>query len=429
MTEATAPFLTYGAAALRLEPPGDVSVLLPESAAPGRDPTELVQQALKTPTASPPLEELAHGRRSAIILIACRTRRTGSEVFLAEIARVLNRAGIGDERILVYAATGTHDNWRGQDAPLLAGADCARRLRFSGHDCRSGLDEVGTTSRGNRILLSRKYLEADLRIATGRVTHHYFAGFTGGRKAILPGVAGFDSIVFNHRMVTRTTPRVGLHPSARNGVRETNPIHLDMLEAARLAPPHFTLSTVLNTRNEIVRAFGGDMTESHAAAVAHVRQSDAPVVERAADWMFLSCGGAHCDVNAVQAMKAVLNNFTAVRPGGAIIFSAECAEGMAPWLRELCAVRERDELERRIAAGELRHPHNALFLRAAIERAHVIMVTALRSDEVAALGFHKADNLAAATELAAALAGEPKSTYVVPFGNTTVVRLPAEEVA
>ena len=417
--------LTFGADTLELREPGNALLLLPEDTPidPGSEPVR-VRRALERPIGTPPLAALARGRRSAIILIACRTRRTGSAVFVPEIVRVLNDSGIPDERILVYAATGTHDNWRDRDARLLVGDDCARRLRFMGHDCRNGLVTVGTTSRGNRVDLSRTYLDADLKIATGRVTHHYFAGFTGGRKAVLPGVAGFETIVFNHRMATRTEPVVELHPGTRNGHLETNPIHHDMLEAARLAPPDFTLSTVLNTRNEIVHAFGGDCEASHDAAVERVRASDAPAVDRRADWMFLSCGGAHCDVNAVQAMKALINNYDAVRPGGAIVFAAECAEGMAAWLRELCAIQDSSELERRIARGELRHPHNALFLRRATERAHVIMISRLAAPEVEGLGFRKAESLAAAIALAADLAGAPQLTYVVPFGNTTVVRAP-----
>jgi nickel-dependent lactate racemase len=165
------------------------------------------------------------------------------------------------------------------------------------------------------------------------------------------------------------------------------------------------------------------------AAVEQVRASDAFTVERPADWLFLSCGGAHCDVNAVQSLKALINNHEAVRPGGAIIFAAACPEGMAPWLRELCAVRDRAELARRITRGELRHPHNALFLHRVTARAHVIMITDLAAEEVAALGFRKAESLPAAMALAAELAGSPAITAVVPFGNTTVVRLASAEAA
>jgi nickel-dependent lactate racemase len=415
--------LTYGVETIECAAPGAVRELRPAYGTSVDSEVDLVRRALEQPIGTPPLATLARGRQSAIILIACRTRRTGSTVFLPCIVRALNAAGIPDERILVYAATGTHDNWRAQDAALLAGSDCARRLRFMGHDCRNNLSIVGTTSRGNQVALSRTYLEADLKIATGRVTYHYFAGFTGGRKAILPGVAGFDTIVFNHRMATRTEPEVGLDPRTCNGSLDHNPIHHDMLEAARLAPPDFTLSTVLDPDNRIVHAYGGDMEGSHAAAVENVRVGDAPQVGTPADWMFLSCGGAHCDVNAVQSLKALINNYHAVRRGGAIIFAAECAEGMAPWLRDLGAIREPSELERRVARGELRHPHNAFFLRRATAHARVIMITRLPAEDVESLGFRKADNLDAAIALATTLAGSPATTFAVPFGNTTVVRV------
>lgn len=416
-------FLSYGSERVACRPPGRVRVLLPLAGPPARPEVETVRDALAGPVGTPPLRELARGRKNAIVLIACRTRRTGSQVFLPEILRELNEAGLRDEDVLVYTATGTHDNYREQDAPLLAGADCARRLRFAGHDCRDDLVDVGVTSRGNRVRLARAYLEADLRIATGRVTYHYFAGFTGGRKAILPGVAGFETITANHRQASLLEGGVRLNPATQGGRLAGNPIHEDMLEAALLAPPDFTLNTVLDCEDRILHAFGGDMQEAHARATAIVGPGDAPTVEAPADWLLLSCGGAHLDVNAVQSIKAVLNSYQAVRPGGAIILSAECAEGIAPWLREVCAVKDRDELHRRIAAGELRHPHNALWIQNVRERAHVVMVTKLSEDEVADLGFHKAESLDHAMALARDLAGEPETSYVVPFGNTTVVRV------
>lgn len=420
-------FLTYGSERIACRPPGRVRTLLPLAGPPERREVESVRAALRRPDGTPPLRELARGRKNAIVLIACRTRRTGSAVFLPEIRAELRAAGLRDEDILVYTATGTHDNYRVEDAPLLAGEACARHLRFAGHDCRHDLVEVGTTSRGHRVQLSRAYLEADLKIATGRVTYHYFAGFTGGRKAILPGVAGFETIAANHRQATLVEGGVRLNPLTRNGRLDDNPIHLDMLEAARMAPPDFTLCSVLDCEDRILDAFGGDMERSHASAVAVVAEGDAPRVDAPADWLLLSCGGAHLDVNAVQSIKAVLNSYEAVRPGGAIILSAECAEGIAPWLREVCAVKSRGELERRIAAGELRHPHNALWIRAVRERAHVILVTKLSEDEVADLGFHKAESLDHAMALARELSGEPERSYVVPFGNTTVVRAPAAD--
>lgn len=416
--------VTYGSRWLDVGVPGQLIELVPSHARPARSEEEIVRAALERPVAGPALAECARGRRSAIILIACRTRRTGSQVFVPEIVRVLNEAGLPDDAITVYTATGTHDNFRPQDAELLAGADCARRLRFMGHDCRTPetLVEVGTTSRGNRVRVSRAYLDADLKIATGRVTYHYFAGFSAGRKAVLPGVCAQDTILFNHAFaVERTGGTVRLNPEARNGNLATNPVHLDMLDAARMAPPDFTLSTVLDTDDRLVGAFGGDMEAAHAAGVAVVRAADRVRIDAPCDWMVVSCGGAHCDGSAIQAIKALLNSYRAVRRGGAIIFVAECPEGAAGWLTEACSLRGPGELEGRILEGRVRQAHNPLWIRDAREHAHVIMVTSLPQADVEAFGFHRAASLEEAAELATRLAGTPRTTAVVPYGNITVV--------
>jgi nickel-dependent lactate racemase len=421
--------LLYDADTLELWPPGDAQLLLPGIRPAAEPEASVVRRALDRPLATAPLVELARGRRSAIVLVACRTRRTGSAVFLPEIADALNAAGIPDESILVCSATGTHANWRDGDAELLAGPDCARRLRFAGHDCERDLADVGTTARGTRVRLARRYLDAELKIATGRVAYHYFAGFSGGRKAVLPGVAGFESILANHGLAVLKEGGVRLHPEARNGSLAANPVHLDMLEAAAFAPPDFTLSTALDAGDRIAAAFGGELEASHAAAVERVREADAPRVAAAADWLFVSPGRPHAQGNALQALKALVNNFRAVRPGGAIVFAAACAEGIPEWLRLGASVRDDGELEQAILAGKLRQPHNALWLREVRRHAHVIMLTRLAEGVVKDLGFEKADDLEGALRLAERRAGPARLSYVVPFGNTTVVRAPGAAVA
>lgn len=418
--------VTYGSEWLEVGVPGEVVVLCPPETKPSLSLAAIIQSALDQPVGGRSLAELAMQADSALIMIACRTRRTGSEVFIPEIVRVLNEGGIADGAITVCTATGTHDNFRAEDAELLAGSDCARRLNFTGHDCRTPemLAEVGTTTRGNRVRLARRYLDSPLRITTGRVTYHYFAGFSAGRKGVLPGVAALDTILTNHALaVSKEGRQVRLNPHACNGNLATNPVHLDMLEAARMAPPHFTLCTVLNTNDELVSAYGGEMEAAHAAGVAQVRASDRVEIEEPFDWMVVSCGGAHCDVNVIQAIKALLNNYQAVRRGGAIIFVAECPEGSPDWLLEACALRGEGELEAKILKGEVRQAHNPLWIRDAREHAHVIMVTKLAPAAVSALGFHHASSISEAVQMAGVLAGSPRRTAVVPYGNITVVEL------
>jgi nickel-dependent lactate racemase len=414
----------YGDTTLSFDLEGEVAVLQPNREAPSEVPAQLVRRALSQPVGSPPLRDLARGRRSAMILIACRTRCTGSEVFVPLLADALNEAGIPDERITVCTATGSHDNFRAEDAPLLLGS-AAGRVRFTGHDCVTGnqLVEVGTTSRGTRVRLSRQYLDADLKIATGRVTFHYFAGFSGGRKAVLPGVSAKDTIIANHSMAVLREGGVRLNPDTRNGNLDTNPIHLDMLEAARFAPPDFTLTTVLNTRHEITHVFGGAMEASHLAGVEIVRRLDAPRLSVPADWIIASSGGMPYDGNTIQAVKALFNCFHCVRPGGVFILVAECPERGPRWLVESAAIASRQELDRRIRDRSVIQAHNVLWLREARERAHVIMLTSLPEADIRALGFHPARTAAQAVALARQLAGKPGRVVIVPYGNITFPEL------
>jgi nickel-dependent lactate racemase len=187
-----------------------------------------------------------------------------------------------------------------------------------------------------------------------------------------------------------------------------------------MAPPGFTLCTVLNTRKQMTGVFGGDMEAAHLAAVDVVRRADAPVAPEPADWLVLSSGGAPSDVNTIQAIKALINTYHAVRKGGAIIFCAECAEGSPEWLLRATALRDLRELQQRIGTREFRKGHNALWIWELREHAHVIMVSALPQADVDRLGFRAAASLQEAVTLAESLTGAPRLVYSIPHGNLTV---------
>ncbi|GIX44070.1 MAG: hypothetical protein KatS3mg130_0478 [Candidatus Sumerlaea sp.] len=389
--------IAYGSGSIALEVPEATESIAPNSQAPCVSEDELLEEALDRPLASPPLQELARGKRNAVILIACRTRRTGSDRYLKQIVRRLVEAGIPEERITVITATGTHDNFREQDAELLLGRELVGRVGFEGHDCDTPEKHacVGTTSRGTEVWLSKRYLDADLRIATGRVTYHYFAGFSGGRKAVLPGVSRKTTVRRNHSMAVLYQPEVRLNPATTLGILDGNPIHEDMLEAARFVPPDFSLNTVLNTSHQITHAFGGELETSHRAAVRIVEQLDRVHVESPYDWMILSAGGAPYDVNGIQAIKALIGAYRAVRAGGTIFFFAECPEGIPEWLLQATEVRDPQLLRERIASGTLILGHNALWIEQIRRHCRIVMVTELSPTTVERLGFQyaKADEV------------------------------------
>lgn len=415
--------LPYGHGFLEAELPVSADVLRPQYETTKDTEKGIVETALDIPLSSPPLEEIARGRKSAVILIACRTRRTGSPVYVPAIVERLLRAGIPREEITVVTATGSHDNFRPQDAELLLGPELAKWIRLEGHDCHSPdkLRYVGTTSRGTEVRLSARYLEADLKIATGRVTCHYFAGFSGGRKAVLPGVSALTTIRQNHSFAVLRDGEIRVNPMTANGVLAGNPIHEDMVEAASLAPPDFTLNTVLNADHQIVAAFGGDMVAAHERAAELVRQSDFIEVREPYDWLIVSSGGAPYDVNGIQAIKAPINNYKAVREGGVFILLAECPEGIAEWLLQATELHDPAELRQRIRDGRLILGHNALWLEEIRQRSTVIMVTSLSPQTVARLGFEYAPSLAAAVIRARELTGTPHRIGLVPLGTITVL--------
>ncbi|MCX7625977.1 MAG: nickel-dependent lactate racemase [Candidatus Sumerlaeaceae bacterium] len=417
--------LPYGYAFLEAELPLPADILCPAYEVPDKSEKHIVELALDAALGAPPLEEIARGRKSAVILIACRTRRTGSPIYVPAIVERLLRAGIPPAGITVVTATGSHDNFRPQDAELLLGPELAKWIRLEGHDCHSEekLRLVGTTSRGTDVWLSTRYLDADLKIATGRVTCHYFAGFSGGRKAVLPGVSSLTTIRQNHSFAVLRDPEIRVNPLTANGVLAGNPIHEDMVEAAKFAPPDFTLNTVLDAHHRIVAAFGGDMVVAHERAAELVRQRDFIEVNEPYEWLIVSSGGAPYDVNGIQAIKAPINNYKALRDGGVLILISECPEGISEWLLQATEITDPTQLRARIRDGTLILGHNALWLEEIRRRATVIMVTATPPQTVARLGFEHASSLAAAVKRAMELRGTPRRIGVVPLGTTTVVSL------
>ncbi len=180
---------------------------------PSADPSQLLIHSLQQPLGSPPLRQIAAGKGSAAILIPGRARRAGTREYVPALLTELNAAGIPDRQIEIFLADGTHEQHLQRDVEALLGAEIAARVRCSGHDCKreEELAELGTTRFGTPVFINRRVLGAEVKILTGRIVPHYFAGFSGGRKALIPGVSGFQTIVANHRLTLGSRSAV-VHP-------------------------------------------------------------------------------------------------------------------------------------------------------------------------------------------------------------------------
>ena len=300
----------------------------------------------------------------------------------------LNGAGIPDSRIEIFLADGTHEQHLKSDIEHLLGRDIAARVRCVGHDCRQEdqLTEVGTTSFGTPVLINRRVLDAEVKILTGRIVPHYFAGFSGGRKAMIPGVAGYTTILANHRL-TLAEYR-GIHPGAGACSLAANPVHLDMIEGSRMVKPEFCLNTLLNTDHEIVGAVAGDFEAAHEHGCRQAEQMFCLTVDKPVDVAITSAGGYPYDSNFMQSLKAVFNIQDIVRPGGLILWVAESAAGIHPGFLKWAAIASDEQLEESVRAGYDLTGHNSVMLRNLIRKVDVGFFSALPSHVVRALGLY-----------------------------------------
>ena len=230
---------------------------------------------------------------------------------------------------------------------------------------------MGTSRHGNKILLNRVFVEADVRVLLGDVGFHYYAGYGGGRKSVLPGVAGEASIKFNHALMVDS--------NARMGVLEGNPVNDDMVEAARLAKVDFIVNVVTNSKCEIVRAFAGDLELAFNEGVKLVDEMFRVTVERRADIVVVSCGGYPADINLYQAYKAVEGALEVVKRGGVIVLVAECSEGHGNQVFYDWMVRFPDlkSVEREIKRNFVLGGHKAYYLLRALQNHQIILVSSL----------------------------------------------------
>ncbi|HUK84625.1 MAG TPA: nickel-dependent lactate racemase, partial [Candidatus Acidoferrum sp.] len=282
-----------------------------------------VERALKDPIpiGSKHLSEIAKPESKVAIVVDDATRKTSSELMLLPVLAELNLAGVKDDNITIIFGCGTHRSVRPEEAIAMLGEEVLKRVKTVSHDCRAtNLVNLGTTkTHGNKVFVNRVFAEADVRVLLGDVGFHYYAGYGGGRKSVLPAVCGEETIKHNHAML--------LHANARTGNLEDNPVHQDMTEAARLAKVDFILNIVQNKKGEIVKAFAGDLEIAFLEAVKLVNEMYKITIERRADILVVSASGYPADINLYQAYKALDNALDAVKRGGVIILVAECPEG------------------------------------------------------------------------------------------------------
>jgi lactate racemase len=316
--------LAYGRNGLIVNFPDDAEVIRPRFPAALPDEVRALRKALNSPIAGRPLYEIVRAGDQVVVVHTDITRATPNRRILPVLLDYLEQAGVRRENITLLNGLGTHRPQSEAELRLLLGDGIVERYRCLQHDCHDdrSLVSLGKTSFGHPVRINRIYLEADVKILTGFIEPHFFAGFSGGPKAVLPSLAGAESVFSNHGYAMIA------HPQATWGVTDGNPIWEEMREVALQTEPDFLLNVTLNERQAITGIFSGEMLAAHRAGCALVKETAIVPVEQAYDVVVTSNSGYPLDQNLYQAVKGLSAAARIVRSGGAILMAAACQDGL-----------------------------------------------------------------------------------------------------
>ena len=294
---------------------------VPHSEKPAADPAAEVRRALAEPIGSPRLAELAKKARTCVIICSDHTRPVPSRHIIPAMLEELRR-GNSELDITLLIATGCHRGTSKEELIGKFGPEIVRDEKIVVHDCddEAMLTEAGTLPSGGRLIVNKLAMECDLLVSEGFIEPHFFAGFSGGRKSVLPGIASRVTVLANHCAEFIESP------FARTGILENNPIHRDMLYAARRAKLAFIVNTVIDGEKRIIRAFAGEMEKAHLAGVEFCRKQ-AGITVPEADIVITSNGGYPLDMNVYQSVKGMTAAEAVCREGGVIVMVAGCSDG------------------------------------------------------------------------------------------------------
>ena len=418
--------LAYGRGRLAVDfPDGRTTVLEPAYVRGLRDEAAAIRKALRAPLDAPPLASLVRPDQAIAISVCDITRpmpsRTLLPVLLGELAHV------PDERIVILIATGTHrPNDRAELVEML-GEEIVGRYRVVNH---SAFDDEGLTYLGDveprvPVWLNRLWVEADFRITTGFVEPHFFAGFSGGPKLVAPGLAGFRTTMRLHDAEMIASPH------ARWGVTEGNPIHDAIRRIAAHVGVHFSVDVAINRDRQITSVAAGELFAVHAAMAERVKRSAMQPFDAPFDVVVTTNSGYPLDQNLYQAVKGLSAAAQVVKPGGAIVCAAECADGLPDHGEYGAILNARDSpdalLEMICAPGHNRHDQWEVQVQAQIQQRAAVFLKAdgLSPDAVRAAHLTPIDDVGATTRQQLDRCGPAARLCVLPEGPQTIPYLTA----
>lgn len=379
---------------------------------------EEVRRALREPVGAPPLRQVVRPGEKIAVITSDITRPMPTRKVMPALLDELYAAGVKPEDITLVFALGSHRRQTDEERRRLAGERAWNEIRCV--DCDpDDCVHLGVTSAGTPVDITRVVAEADRRICLGNVEYHYFAGYSGGAKAIMPGCSTRAAIQSNHSMMVRA--------EAAAGNLKTNPVRRDIEEAAALCGIDYILNVVLGEHKEILRAAAGDVTLAHRELCAFLDKIYLNELPQAADIVLVSQGGAPKDLNLYQTQKALDNARHAVRQGGIIILIGSCREGLGERVFEqwMTTSPSPEAMIERIGRDFQLGGHKAAAIAITLQKAKIFLVSELEDEFVRSIFLTPQPSAQAALEQAFRELGGDASVLAMPFGGSTLPRVNA----
>lgn len=377
-----------------------------------------VVRALEHPIGTPRLKEIVRPGEKIAIVTSDITRPCPTYRIMPALLDELYAAGCRAEDITLVFALGSHRPHTPEEMRKLAGERAFQEVRCVDSD-RADCVHMGTTDCGTPVDITRVVAEADRRICLGNIEYHYFAGYSGGAKAIMPGVSTREAIQANHRMMVR--------PEAHAGNLEDNPLRMDLEQAAAICGVDFIVNVVLDEHKQIVRAVAGDLVKAHREGCRFLDGMYLKELDARADIVLVSQGGAPKDLNLYQTQKALDNAKHAVKPGGTIILIGSCKEGLGEKVFEewMLSAPTPESMIERIGRDFQLGGHKAAAIAMVLQNAEIELVSELDPDFVKRIFLKPASSAQEALDRAFARLGEDATVLAMPYGGSTLPRVRA----
>lgn len=414
--------LAYGEGKLGFDLPDDGVTLIEPSHRPGLgDERSGMELALASPTGCAPLRDWLTPGASVCIVFTDITRATPNHRIIPWLLDWLNSAGVAREAVTLLNSTGTHRGNTQQELEGMLTPEVVRDYRVINHDChaREDMVEFGETRGGAKALINRHLAAAEIRIVTGFIEPHFFAGFSGGPKGIMPGVAGLETVMSNHgaRMIG--------DPGAVFGELDQNPIWCEMRDIATRVGPSFLINVTLNEQREITGFFAGDLVKAHRKGCEFVRSTAMQPVEQLFDIVVTSNSGYPLDMNLYQGVKGMSAAARILKPGGLLVLACECREGIpsgSPYDRLLREAGNPDGILEMLARPGVARPEQwqAQIQSLISRRARVLLYSSLTPDLVEAAHLMPCPDIGAAVQQELERLSGRGRVAVLPQGPLTI---------